>query len=89
MENSNHDETQRVITRIVSIVGERRKNVNLDVNSRVKDFLDSLNMVRLVTALEDEFKISFGSSDLDEANWATPKAISGLIGTKRNLDNVG
>lgn len=56
---------------------------NLSGDSKMKDYLDSFNLIRLVTLLENECGVVFEYSDLNESNWMTPSTVAELIGEKR------
>lgn len=44
--------------------------------------LDSMAVMQLVTAVEDEYGVELGPDDLTPANLATPKTLAALIAAK-------
>ncbi len=50
-----------------------------DVKLITDGYLDSLDMIRLVSAIEDEFKIIINSSDIKPENFETVNSICLLI----------
>ena len=44
--------------------------------------LDSLNIVKLVVGLEDEFNIEFTDEEISGANWRTLDTIANLLDSK-------
>jgi acyl carrier protein len=73
-----------VLKCIFSVMGTSSgRDLNLHGESKLREYLDSFNLVQLVSLLEDEFAVVFEYSDLNEDNWATPSKISALISVKK------
>ena len=62
--------------------GEDPKNLKDDTELKESGILDSMSTLKLVTFLEERFKIELEASDLDSANLSTVAAISNLVTAK-------
>ena len=67
--------------RIVEILNEIRSefDFNCDVNFIENGMLDSFDVVSLVTALDEEYKISIDGTDIIPDNFSTVNAIETLL----------
>ena len=67
--------------RIIEILSEIRPEVdfNVDVNFFESGLLDSFDVVTLVTALDEEYKISIDGLDVLPDNFSTVKTIVVLL----------
>ena len=67
--------------RIVEILNEIRSeyDFNSDVNFIENGMLDSFDVVALVTALDEEYKISIDGTDIIPDNFSTVNAIETLL----------
>jgi acyl carrier protein len=62
--------------------GEDPKNLTDDTELKESGILDSLSTLKLVTFLEEHFKIELEANDLDAGNLASVASIAQLVGTK-------
>lgn len=62
--------------------GEDARNLTLDTELKESGILDSLSTLKLVTFLEERFKVEFEASDLDAANLSSIRAIEQLLMAK-------
>lgn len=80
-----HSKTvEQVIKCILTLIEAGRDSLpQLRDDSKIKDYLDSFNLIRLVTLLENDLGVLFEYSDLNESNWATPSAVADMVSQKR------
>ena len=64
------------------LLGEDPKNLTDDTELKESGILDSLSTLKLVTYLEERFKIELEASDLDAGNLASIASIANLVATK-------
>lgn len=62
--------------------GENPKNLTDDLELKESGILDSLSTLKLVTFLEEHFKIELEASDLDAGNLASIANIANLVAAK-------
>jgi acyl carrier protein len=62
--------------------GEDPKNLKDDTELKESGILDSLSTLKLVTFLEEQFKIELEASDLDAANLSSVASIADLVAAK-------
>ena len=62
--------------------GEDPKNLTDDTELKESGILDSLSTLKLVTFLEEQFKVEFEANDLEAGNLATIASIERLIAAK-------
>jgi acyl carrier protein len=62
--------------------GEDPANLTDDLELKESGILDSMSTLKLVTFLEDQFKVEFEANDLDPANLASISAIERLVRSK-------
>lgn len=62
--------------------GEDPKNLTDDTELKESGILDSLSTLKLVTFLEERFKIELDASDLDAGNLASVANIASLVAAK-------
>ncbi|WP_291984360.1 acyl carrier protein [Luteitalea sp.] len=62
--------------------GEDPKNLTDDTELKESGILDSLSTLKLVTFLEEHFKIELEASDLDAGNLSSVRSIASLVGSK-------
>jgi len=62
--------------------GEDPRNLTDDTELKESGILDSLSTLKLVTFLEERFKIELEASDLDGANLSTVASIAALVEQK-------
>jgi acyl carrier protein len=62
--------------------GEDPKNLTDDTELKESGILDSLSTLKLVTFLEERFKIELEASDLDASNLASVASIEKLVSAK-------
>lgn len=62
--------------------GEDPKNLTDDTELKESGILDSLSTLKLVTFLEERFKIELEASDLDAGNLASVANIEKLVSSK-------
>ncbi len=62
--------------------GEDPKNLTDDTELKESGILDSLSTLKLVSFLEEHFKIELEANDLDAGNLASVASITRLVGTK-------
>jgi acyl carrier protein len=62
--------------------GEDPKNLKDDTELKESGILDSMSTLKLVTFLEEHFRIELEASDLDSANLSSVAAISNLVAAK-------
>ena len=63
--------------------GEDPTNLTDDTELKESGILDSLSTLKLVTFLEERFKIELEASDLDAGNLATVASIEKLVSSKK------
>jgi acyl carrier protein len=79
------DNTREVVKQFILenfLPGEDPKNLTDDTELKESGILDSLSTLKLVTFLEEHFKIELEASDLDAGNLASVSSISSLVGSK-------
>ena len=80
---STPDNETRIIKCISNLLkGSRRTVPTLTPTTPVKQYLDSFNLIQLVSLLESEFGVTFEYIDLVESNWISPASIAEVIGKK-------
>jgi acyl carrier protein len=62
--------------------GENPKNLTADTELKESGILDSLSTLKLVSFLEETFKVEFEALDLDASNLASLRAIENLVKAK-------
>jgi len=62
--------------------GEDPANLTDDLELKESGILDSMSTLKLVTFLEEQFKVEFEANDLDPANLASIAAIERLVRSK-------
>lgn len=62
--------------------GEDPKNLTDDTELKESGILDSLSTLKLVTFLEEQFKIELEASDLDPSNLSSVANIATLVAAK-------
>jgi acyl carrier protein len=62
--------------------GEDPKNLTDDTELKESGILDSLSTLKLVTFLEEQFKVEFEANDLEAGNLATIANIERLVAAK-------
>ena len=62
--------------------GEDPKNLKDDTELKESGILDSLSTLKLVTFLEEQFKIELEAADLDASNLSSVASIANLIAAK-------
>jgi acyl carrier protein len=75
------DYVERVAVCARALIEARRGEASaLGPESPIRDFLDSFHLIKLVTRLEDQFKIRFQQRDLaDPSDWHSARSIAALI----------
>ncbi len=63
--------------------GEDAKNLKDDTELKESGILDSLSTLKLVTFLEERFKVEFEADDLEAGNLATIESIERLVQSKQ------
>lgn len=63
--------------------GEDPANLTDRTELKESGILDSLSTLKLVTFLEEQFKVEFEADDLEAGNLATIESIEGLIRSKK------
>ncbi|MEZ5289383.1 MAG: acyl carrier protein [Vicinamibacterales bacterium] len=79
------DNTRDVVKQFILenfLPGEDPKNLTDDTELKESGILDSLSTLKLVTFLEEHFKIELEANDLDAGNLASVASIASLIGSK-------
>lgn len=79
------DDTRDVVKHFILenfLPGEDPKNLADDTELKESGILDSLSTLKLVTFLEEHFKIELEANDLDAGNLASVASIAQLVGTK-------
>lgn len=79
------DNTRDVVKHFILenfLPGEDPKNLADDTELKESGILDSLSTLKLVTFLEEHFKIELEANDLDAGNLASVASIAQLVGTK-------
>jgi len=79
------DNTREVVKQFILenfLPGEDPKNLTDDTELKESGILDSLSTLKLVTFLEEHFKIELEASDLDAGNLSSVSSISRLVGSK-------
>lgn len=79
------DSTRETVRRFILenfLPGEDPKNLKDDTELKESGILDSLSTLKLVTFLEEQFKIELEAADLDAANLSTVASIADLIAAK-------
>jgi acyl carrier protein len=62
--------------------GEDARNLSDDTELKESGILDSLSTLKLVTFLEERFKVELEASDLDAANLSSVASIASLVEQK-------
>ncbi len=79
------DSTRETVRRFILenfLPGEDPKNLKDDTELKESGILDSLSTLKLVTFLEEQFKIELEAADLDAANLSSVGSIADLIAAK-------
>ncbi|MEZ5416185.1 MAG: acyl carrier protein [Vicinamibacterales bacterium] len=79
------DNTRDVVKRFILenfLPGEDPKNLTDDTELKESGILDSLSTLKLVTFLEEQFKIELEANDLDAGNLSSVAAIASLVASK-------
>lgn len=63
--------------------GEEASNLTDSTELKESGILDSMSTLKLVTFLEDLFKVEFEADDLDAGNLATVASIAALVASKQ------
>ena len=63
--------------------GEDPKNLTDRTELKESGILDSLSTLKLVTFLEEQFKVEFEADDLDAGNLSTIESIERLVKSKK------
>ncbi len=64
--------------------GEDRGNLTDTTELKESGILDSLSTLKLVTFLEEQYKVEFEADDLDPGNLSTVDSIAKLVAAKRS-----
>ncbi|HEX7012129.1 MAG TPA: acyl carrier protein [Steroidobacteraceae bacterium] len=64
--------------------GEDPANLTDQTELKESGILDSLSTLKLVTFLEETFKVEFEANDLDAGNLSTVESIERLVRSKRS-----
>jgi D-alanine--poly(phosphoribitol) ligase subunit 2 len=71
------------LTRVTAILNRITETDDASRNADVKLFddnvLDSLGMVELMVALEEEFGVEISPAEIEREQWATPRKIAAYI----------
>lgn len=62
--------------------GENPANLTPQTELKESGILDSLSTLKLVTFLEEQFKVEFEADDLESGNLASIASIEGLVRSK-------
>jgi acyl carrier protein len=62
--------------------GEDPSNLTDDTELKESGILDSMSTLKLVTFLEDQYKVEFAAGDLEPANLASVDALARLVQSK-------
>ncbi|MDH4064594.1 MAG: acyl carrier protein [Acidobacteriota bacterium] len=62
--------------------GEDARNLSDDTELKESGILDSLSTLKLVTFLEERFKVELEASDLDSGNLSSVASIASLVDRK-------
>jgi acyl carrier protein len=62
--------------------GEDPRNLTPDTELKESGILDSLSTLKLVTFLEERFKVEFDAGDLEAGNLSSIRAIEQLLAAK-------
>jgi acyl carrier protein len=62
--------------------GENPRNLTADTELKESGILDSLSTLKLVSFLEERFKVEFDAADLDTGNLSSLSAIERLVKSK-------
>jgi len=65
--------------------GEEASNLTDSTELKESGILDSMSTLKLVTFLEDLFKVEFEADDLDAGNLATVASIAALVASKQRV----
>lgn len=79
------DSTRDIVKRFILenfLPGEDPKNLKDDTELKESGILDSLSTLKLVTFLEEQFKVELEASDLDTSNLSSVTSIANLIASK-------
>jgi len=63
--------------------GEDASNLTDSTELKESGILDSMSTLKLITFLEDLFKVEFEADDLDAGNLATVASIAALVASKQ------
>lgn len=75
-------ETVRQFILTSFLPGEDASNLTDDTELKESGILDSLSTLKLVSFLEDTFKVEFEANDLDAGNLASVASIEKLVRSK-------
>ena len=75
-------ETVRTFVLENFLPGEDPRNLTDDTELKESGILDSLSTLKLVTFLEERFKVEFEADDLEAGNLATVTSIERLVRSK-------
>jgi acyl carrier protein len=81
------ESTREVVKRFILdnfLPGEDLKNLTDDTELKESGILDSLSTLKLVSFLEERFKIELEASDLDAGSLASVGSIAKLVAAKTN-----
>jgi len=79
------ENTRDVVRRFILenfLPGEDPKNLTDDTELKESGILDSLSTLKLVTFLEEQFKVQLEASDLDAGNLSSVASIANLVAAK-------
>jgi acyl carrier protein len=79
------DNTRDVVKRFILdnfLPGEDPRNLTDDTELKESGILDSMSTLKLVTFLEEQFKIELEASDLDSSNLSSVANIAALVSAK-------
>jgi acyl carrier protein len=79
------ESTRELVRRFILdnfLPGEDPKNLKDDTELKESGILDSLSTLKLVTFLEEQFKIEIEAADLDAANLSSVANIADLVASK-------
>ncbi len=79
MPSMSHQEVQLKLVEIL-----RGQSINPDLPLSLLEQIDSLQILGLMTALEDEFKVQIGAFDVNEQNFENIDLLAAYIQKKQN-----